>query len=472
MKKCLISSAYIYPICPLSTNHARMFLFGDIIARYARMKWKSVFFPVASHLSGNTAHKIANIFKKYFFNNTDISREEENIISLYKNIYKLQNYILRSFIDPINILNFYNRETLWELQSLWVSGDYENAYTTWHEDFWIFINTLVEWYEKNHLITRNSKGELALNYDDKNWIAKLLQRIEKTEFTQSFHRNNIKSAVRDIRNDWGILREDGFGVTYKGKWVIDPMFDSELFTLFDLYIRSKKELWNIDIPPKDIFENLFWVLKNWEQPKSTLVEKILSWLPCDVCICEEHLKNWIVKKIYAETFIMKEDFQTLSYFVLWMGSLNGKRMSASRWTAILANDLIHTYWPIKARLIMLLWGGHPSKNYSYEPDSPEQAEKLLTTFTRYFTYITAISLGEITQNNNQTNVEMNDIDQIEKLLEDHIDNWYYRQAITELMSIIPKKFSSLNSQLAREVIRIYEKYMPIFLPTILNGFNH
>lgn len=317
----------------------------------------------------------------------------------------------------------------------------------------------------------NSKEELALSYDDVDWTNKLISRIEKTEFIQPFHKNNIKSAIRNIRNDWGILREDGFGVLYKNKWIVDPMFDSELFTLFDLYILSKKEICEIDVSPEDTFENLFWVLKNWEAPKSVIVEKILAWLPCDVSICEEHLKNWIVKKIYAETFIMKDEFQTQSYFILWMGSFNWARMSASRGTAILANDLINTYWPIKARLIMLLWGGHPSKNYSYELDSPGQAEKLLNSFTRYFNYIIAISYWEITQYDNQINREIVGIEQTIKTLENHIEKWYYRQAITELMTIMPRKFSSPNPKNAQEIIQIYQKYMPIFLPTLLDWFN-
>lgn len=87
MIKYLISSAYIYPICPLSTNHARMFLFGDIIARYARMKWKNVFFPVASHFSGNTAHKIADSLKKYFLNSANISVEDEKVMHIYIKIF-------------------------------------------------------------------------------------------------------------------------------------------------------------------------------------------------------------------------------------------------------------------------------------------------------------------------------------------------------------------------------------------------
>lgn len=107
-----------------------MFIIGDIVARHARKKGRKVFFPIATHYSGNTAHRIAKAFSNFYSKNQGTTEEEKKLVNLYKNVYRVPSGILKSFIDPMNILNFYNQETLWELKMLDVSGDYEYSYTT------------------------------------------------------------------------------------------------------------------------------------------------------------------------------------------------------------------------------------------------------------------------------------------------------------------------------------------------------
>ena len=58
--KLLISVPYIYPVCPLSIDHAKIMLVADINARTARSEGKNVFFPIAAHYSGVTAEKSIN----------------------------------------------------------------------------------------------------------------------------------------------------------------------------------------------------------------------------------------------------------------------------------------------------------------------------------------------------------------------------------------------------------------------------
>ena len=59
----------------------------------------------------------------------------------------------------------------------------------------------------------------------------------------------------NIRSDWGLLREYGIGIKYNEKYIIDPMFDSELFTLFDLYMKFRKD--NESNNVYEIFEKVF-----------------------------------------------------------------------------------------------------------------------------------------------------------------------------------------------------------------------
>jgi hypothetical protein len=63
-------------------------------------------------------------------------------------------------------------------------------------------------YKKNNLLVVNDKNELALDYNNDNWIDKTKKLLDNTEFIQSFHKNNILSAMKNIRNDWGFLRDD------------------------------------------------------------------------------------------------------------------------------------------------------------------------------------------------------------------------------------------------------------------------
>src|SRR3990167_8277181 len=118
MNKFLVSCAYVYPLCPLSLNHAKMFVVADIIARNERRKGKNVFFPVASHYSGNSAQNISKAFGKISSEAGHLNNEEKKLFNLYKNVYKTPNSILKTFADSLNILEFYNREILWELKSL------------------------------------------------------------------------------------------------------------------------------------------------------------------------------------------------------------------------------------------------------------------------------------------------------------------------------------------------------------------
>lgn len=469
MKKFVISIPYIYTICPLNIDHARLFVIADVFARYERSMGKQVIFPVASHYSGVAAHKISIQFSNIFSKKLKKSDEEDKIYKLYRNFYQVPDYILRKFVDPHFLLDFFSQEILWELKSLNVSCDYENFYTTNIEDFSFFVNTIIFKYKELGLLIENKKGELALNYDNKRWREMTLAQINKTDFIQSFHKKNIIGAMRNIRSDWGILREEGTGVLYKNKWIIDPMFDSELFTIFDLYIRNKKQYSKVDTDKKKLFEGIFNSFSGRKDDKTVATDEIIKNLPCDLCVCEEHLKNWIVKKFYTESILLDERYRTKKYFITGMGFLEGKRMSASKGHSILAKDLITEYGGIIARLTILLNGGHPSKMYSYDKSVPPTAKKIINDFISYYQYIYTVSrsISESTMMVNRTLYQL-----LSKKIEDNIQKGYLRQAVVDLLIVIPKKHKSLTKEDAATLIRLYAKYLTILLPGLSEDFNY
>jgi len=247
------------------------------------------------------------------------------------------------------------------------------------------------------------------------------------------------------------------------------MFDSEIFTIFDLYARFKSICKDKSINVVEFFRDLFKVLKNNEKSEDILINKIIDFLPCDVFISEEHLKNWIVKKLYSESFFLDKKYQTRKYFILGMGFLDGKQMSASRGHAILTRDLINQYGPTRARLIILLGGGHPSKMYEYDNALPSQADKLLNNFISHYKYLLSV-IG----NSGHKDKSMGKNQAIEmfcKNIQENIEKGYYRQAVIELLSILPREYQKSSTiETALILLSAYKKYSDILLPSLLNSF--
>lgn len=445
-----------------------MFVVADIIARHERTKGKNVFFPVASHYSGNSAQKISKIFLKKFSESGLTNDEEKKIFFLYRDFYNTPISVLKTFSDPLNLLSYYDEQILWELKALGISCDYKYFYTTAHNDFSVFVNTIISLYENKNLLIKNDKGDLALDYNNEKWKNSMLDLLNRTEFIKSFHKNNILSAIKDVRNDWGLFRKNGFGIEHK-TWIIDPMFDSEIFSIFDLYVKFIKNR-EKPIDTHSFFTDLFSALQTGKRSDDALINKIIDSLPCDLLICEEHLKNWVVKKLYAESLLLADKFQTKKYFILGMGFLDRKHMSASKGNAILAKDIITNFGPITARLIILLSGGHPSKMYSYDKSLPAQAQKLLRDFSSHYVHLLSISEkgGASEEKPDYENVR-----EISKNIEYNLEKVYYRQATIELLSILPKEYyKSPSPELALSLRTIYAKYCNILLPGLLNNFHH
>jgi leucyl-tRNA synthetase len=155
--------------------------------------------------------------------------------------------------------------------------------------------------------------------------------------------------------------------------------------------------------------------------------------------------------------------------MLGMGLLNGKRMSASRGNAILARDLIVYYGPNKARLIIILGGGHPSKAYNYDKTLPAQSDKLLNNFTNYYNYLTSLAGGEIRPSKIES--ANSPVKVFSDIVEENINKGYYRQAIIELLAILPTKYETPTCKTARLLMSVYEKYLDVLLPGLLNSFE-
>ena len=460
--KYLISLPYLYPVCPISIDHARMFVVADINARIQRKKNKEVYFPIAAHFSGITAERTCKLLNGKYDKSDKLYNEKSKIHNIFSKIYKIPENILILLKSPLDILYYFTYQILTNLKSINISCDYSSFYMTNSKDFEIFVKVMFEYYEKNHVLVMNEKNELALNYSDKLWKKMTFEAINKIEFIQKFHKNNVIGTFENVREDFGLLRDYGIGIRYNEKYVIDPMFDSDLFTLFDLYMKTNNEKLT-DKKIIEVFRELFACLSDEKKTiKNRIVKDILDWLPCNLFVCEEHLKTWIVKKTYSETLLLDPKYRTQKYFITGMGKINNERMSSSRGTAILLKDLIDEYGEHNARLVILMTGGHPSKIYSYDTNLPQKIKKMTQDFKEYLNYLNSIYFRDVKAP--IKNIYYRDKQEIEK----DIEEGYYQQAIIHIMKIMPKKNKNISPSQAKEILKIYKEYLDILVPDFMN----
>lgn len=459
--KYLISLPYLYPVCPISIDHARMFVVADINARWERKAGKEVYFPIAAHFSGITAERTCELLNGKYEKNSELYNQRKKILNIFSKIYKVPDNIIEMLKTPQDILYYFTYQTINDLKNINVSCDFASFYTTNCEEFEKFVKVMFEFYESNNALIMNENNELALNYSDENWKRKTLKSFDNIEFIQSFHKNNVLGSFNNIRKDFGLLRDYGIGIKYNEKYVIDPMFDSDLFTLYDLYMKVKCD--SNDYNVENIFRELFNSISNKPNKNSNeIINKITEWLPCDLFVCEEHLKTWIVKKTYSETLLMRPELRTKKYFITGMGKIKNERMSSSRGTAILLKDLIEKYGVHNARLIILMTGGHPSKLYNYDLNLPNEIVKMTNYFMEYVNYLYSKYLQDININpTNELEKEKNEI-------MSYIEEGYYKQAIILMMKIIPKQNKNVDSAKAKEILGIYKEFLDIIVPNLLN----
>ncbi|MEI6850757.1 MAG: class I tRNA ligase family protein [Candidatus Saccharibacteria bacterium] len=467
--KSLVSTAYIYPVCPLSFNHARMFVIADVFARFDKLKGYEVYFPIATHYSGNTAHKVADSLSEYYLN-----KKVDNDITynLFRHKYRLPETVIKSFTDPIKILDYFHYETIQTLKSLGIDADYVNEYTTKGNDYSIFINSLLDEYDEKGLVIENSKNKLGLKYEDEKWKKAALIVANKTTFKSVEYKKDIIAALKNIDSEWNLSRVNGYGVK-RGQYIIDPMFDCELFSIFDLYKKCSLEKNSIsDNDTNAIFKHLFSVINGLNVPKDELEKEIVSWLPCRRLICEEHLKNWVAKKIQAESMILSESYRTKEYRILGIGLIDGVQMSASKGTGVLACDLVDYFGPNLARATILLQGGNISIEFHYDLKLVKQIRKLLIQFKRYYTYVQQVANSDSINNNLQNILDDKNFKLICTKIDEYINNGDFRQAIYLLIRDLPKKYTDLDSSTAKQLNKLYSQYIPVFLPDYLRGLQY
>ncbi|MFX1436598.1 MAG: leucine--tRNA ligase [Promethearchaeota archaeon] len=165
-EKIFITSPYPYASGPTHIGHGRSFVNGDIFARYYRAKGYNVLYPMAFHITGTPVLAISSSIERG--EQTQIHRMKE-YVALHTSDQNAVNNIVKSFIDPWNIVNYFSNTIKLDFKSIGMSLDWRREFTTGDKIY----NKFIEWQyfhlkEKGYI----EKGEYPILYcpRDKNAV--------------------------------------------------------------------------------------------------------------------------------------------------------------------------------------------------------------------------------------------------------------------------------------------------------------
>ncbi|HET6590981.1 MAG TPA: leucine--tRNA ligase [Candidatus Nitrosocosmicus sp.] len=223
-KKYFITVAYPYPNSPQHIGHGRTYTIADTHARYKKLKGYNVLFPMAFHYTGTP---ILGMSKR-------VIAGDREIIENFKSIYKIDDKIIETFRDPLEIAKYFHDEIKKGMMEMGYSIDWRREFTTIDPVYKKFIAWQFETLKRLGVIEQGSHP-VGWCPNDNNPVSQhdTLGDVEPafTEYTMV----KFKLTDEDIYLPTATLRpETLFGVT--NLW-INPTFEY-------LVVRiNEKEKW-------------------------------------------------------------------------------------------------------------------------------------------------------------------------------------------------------------------------------------
>jgi leucyl-tRNA synthetase len=134
-EKFYLNVAYPYPSGAMHVGHGRTYIAPDVIARFWRMRGRTVLYPMAFHVTGAP---VIGISKR-------ISRGDQKAVSLYRDLYKVPPDVLAAFTDPLEIVRHFSDEYQRVMSECGISIDWRRRFTTVDPQYSRFI----EWQWKH-----------------------------------------------------------------------------------------------------------------------------------------------------------------------------------------------------------------------------------------------------------------------------------------------------------------------------------
>jgi len=180
--KKFITVAYPYPNSPQHIGHGRTYTLADVHARFYRMQGYNVLFPMGFHYTGTPVLGMAR----------RIQNGEKEILDGLRNVYKVPEDAIKTFVEPIKIADYFHEEIKSGMIEMGYSIDWRREFTTIVPGYQKFIewqiNTLKEngkiiqgshpvgWCPKdsNPVSQHDTMGDVEPKIDDKNFLVKFV----------------------------------------------------------------------------------------------------------------------------------------------------------------------------------------------------------------------------------------------------------------------------------------------------------
>jgi len=145
-KKKFITVAYPYPNSPQHIGHGRTYTLADVHARFYRMCGYNVLFPMGFHYTGTP---ILGMAKRVEANDTEL-------INNLKNLYGVPEGIIKEFIEPVKIADYFHEEIKSGMIEMGYSIDWRREFTTIDPVYSKFIEWQINILREKNLIIQGS----------------------------------------------------------------------------------------------------------------------------------------------------------------------------------------------------------------------------------------------------------------------------------------------------------------------------
>ena len=180
--KKFITVAYPYPNSPQHIGHGRTYTLADVHARYYRMQGYNVLFPMGFHYTGTPVLGMAR----------RIQAGEKEILDGLRNVYKVPEDAIKTFVEPIKIADYFHEEIKSGMIEMGYSIDWRREFTTIVPEYQKFIEWQITTLKENGKIIQGSHpvgwcpkdsnpvsqhdtmGDVEPKIDDKNFLVKFV----------------------------------------------------------------------------------------------------------------------------------------------------------------------------------------------------------------------------------------------------------------------------------------------------------
>ena len=180
--KKFITVAYPYPNSPQHIGHGRTYTLADVHARYYRMQGYNVLFPMGFHYTGTPVLGMAK----------RIQAGEKEILDGLRNVYKVPEDAIKTFVEPIKIADYFHEEIKSGMIEMGYSIDWRREFTTIVPGYQKFIEWQITTLKENGKIIQGSHpvgwcpndsnpvsqhdtmGDVEPKIDDKNFLVKFI----------------------------------------------------------------------------------------------------------------------------------------------------------------------------------------------------------------------------------------------------------------------------------------------------------